>query len=109
MLRAQSSVLSWEGNMTPRTRFLVIGFVSGVVAVIAVQRAQDHIRVQRQVVAPAARSDMSFHKNEDFEAIERGLRGSRDKDWNPLQDMQPCFPGSKLCFLLSGPASERRS
>jgi hypothetical protein len=95
--------------MMPRTRLLVIGFVAGVVAVIAVQRAQDHLRVQRQAAIPTARSDMSFHKNEDFEAIERGLRGSRDKDWNLPQDMQPCFPGSKLCFLLSGPAGERRS
>jgi hypothetical protein len=63
---------------------------------------------QREV--SAARSDTRFHKNEDFEAIERRLRGAPDKDWNPLQDMQPCFPGSKLCFLLSGPpATERRS
>jgi hypothetical protein len=93
--------------MRSRTRCLIIGFLFGAVAATVVQRAQEPARGPQQV--STARSDTSFHRNEDFEVIERRLRGAYDKDWNPLQDMQPCFPGSRLCFLLSGPATERRS
>ena len=43
--------------------------------------------------------------NEEFETVERRLRDMRNSEWNLLQDMQPCFPGSRLCFLLSAPGA----
>jgi hypothetical protein len=90
--------------MRPRTRFLVIGFVLGAMTVYAGQRAQDFARHSAKVATAPIRQS---HMNEEFESIERRLRNPRDPDWNLTQDMQPCFRGSRLCFLLSGPGLER--
>jgi hypothetical protein len=89
--------------MTPRTRFLITGFVLGALTVYVGQRAQDFARTPARDRAPIQQS----HMNEEFEAIERRLRDPRDRNWTLTQDMQPCFRGSRLCFLLSGPSIER--
>ena len=94
--------------MAHRTRFLIIGFAAGALTMFAAHRAQnvslhDFVRIPNQGTGPA----LHTHMNEEFEAVERRLRGPRNREWNLLQDMEPCFPGSKLCFLLSGPATER--
>jgi len=80
------------------TRFLILGLVAGVLAAFAAQRAHDlmHNTPTRPDI-PVLDSRM----NEEFEAIERSLRDPRDREWTLIQDMQPCYPGSRLCFLLS--------
>jgi hypothetical protein len=82
--------------------FGFIGFVAGALAVVALSGAPDFVRLAGRerpaVVAPAPPAPA----NEEFDAIERRMRDLRNPDWNLIQDMQPCFPGSRLCFLLRG-------
>ena len=85
--------------------FGVLGFAVGALTVAVTMHGPQVGRERTEAKAPAARQPVT---NEEFEAIERRLRNPRDRGWNLIQDMQPCFPGSRLCFLLSGPAAERR-
>jgi hypothetical protein len=82
--------------------FGFIGFVAGALAVVVLGGAPDFVRLGERgrpaAVAPAPPAPA----NEEFDAVERRLRDLRNPDWNLIQDMQPCFPGSRLCFLLKG-------
>jgi hypothetical protein len=82
-------------------RFVVLGFFSfmaGALTMFVLARGPELMLAQPQRPVPATRETVS---NEEFEAVEQRLRDIRDPEWNLLQDMQPCFPGSRLCFLLS--------
>ena len=83
--------------------FGVFGFAVGALTVAAIMHSPQVAPGRIEAKAPATRPPVT---NEEFEAIERRLRNPRDRGWNLIQDMQPCFPGSKLCFLLSGAPSE---
>jgi len=85
--------------------FGVFGFAVGALAVAAIMHNPQIGRERTDAKAPTTRQPAA---SEEFEAIERRMRNPRDREWTLIQDMQPCFPGSKLCFLLSGPAAERR-
>ena len=78
--------------------FGAFGFVVGALMVTAYMHGPQLARERTEAKAPAFRQSVT---NEEFEAIERRLRDPRNREWNLLEDMQPCFPGSKLCFLLS--------
>jgi len=84
-------------------RFAVLGFFSfmaGAITMFMLGRSPDVILAQIPRQPPVVRETVI---NEEFEEVERRLRDMRDPEWNLLQDMQPCFPGSRLCFLLSAP------
>ncbi len=83
--------------------FGVFGFAVGALTVAAIMRGPEVAPGRMEAKAPAARQPVI---NEEFEAVERRLRNPRDRAWTLVQDMQPCFPGSKLCFLLSGSTAE---
>ena len=83
-------------------RFAVLGFFSfmaGAVTMFMLGRDPDFIPAQTPRQAPVVRETVI---NEEFEEVERRLRDMRNPDWNLIEDMKPCFPGSRLCFLLSG-------
>ncbi len=87
--------------MPVRTLVLgLIGFVAGALTVVVLLRAPDYVRHSERTRPAAIAPTLPPPANEEFEAIERQLRDMRNREWNLLQDMQPCFPGSRLCFLL---------
>jgi hypothetical protein len=66
--------------------------------VIVLTRAPQPVRTSEQARSADIPRPLA---NDEFEAIEQRLRDMRNSEWNLREDMQPCFPGSRLCFLLS--------
>jgi hypothetical protein len=93
---------SREENMSGQTIVPgLIGFAMGALTLVVVLlgASDDFYRSERAKSATIAPAPPA---NEEFEAVERRLRDLRNREWNLLDDMQPCFTGSRLCFLLSG-------
>ena len=76
----------------------LIGFLTGALTVIVLTRAPELGRTGERARSVDIPRPLA---NDEFEAVERRLRDMRNSEWNLREDMQPCFPGSRLCFLLS--------